>query len=185
MVNQFELQKVFLLRDVSSEEMRKYIECIEFWHDMITYGSMNVKKLEIEELNGTDDHEHVIMHDTIAEVEIDSLGLIKRTLHIKQKIRIIEEGERMEEDIKVNGVNIIIEESNHVKDFDCHIKIEEKPGKARVTFGLNRMVLHNEILDLLGDRIATNRFKREVKHVFKNIQVFIDSGKIKEFNEIC
>ncbi|MBD3227731.1 MAG: hypothetical protein GF329_06045 [Candidatus Lokiarchaeota archaeon] len=183
MVNQFELQKVFLLRDVSSEEMRKYIECIEFWHKMITYGSMNVKKLEIEELDGGEDH--LITHDTVAEVEIDSLGFIKRTLHIKQRIRIIEEGERMEDNIKINGVNIIIEESNHVRDLDCHIKIEEKPGKARVTFGLNRMVLHNEILDLLGDRIATNRFKREVKHVFKNIQNFIDSGKIKEFNETC
>lgn len=183
MVNKFSLSKVFLLHNVSSDQMRKYIECVEFWSEMITYGSMNVKKLDIEEVD--DEKDHVINHDTIAEVEVDALGLIKHTLHIIQTIRIIEEGERIEDDIKVNGVTIIIEKSNHVRDFDLYIKIEEKPGKARVTFNLNRMVLHNEILDLLGDRIATNRFKREVKHVFKNIQYFIESKKIEKFNEIC
>ncbi|MHA1270082.1 MAG: hypothetical protein ACTSPY_09880 [Candidatus Helarchaeota archaeon] len=183
MVNQFSLSKVFLLSDISSDQMRKYIECIEFWIEMITHGNMNVKKLEIDEID--DPKDHVIKHDTIAEVEIDSLGLIKKTVHLIQTIRFIEEGEKIENDIKVNGVQIIIEKSNYLRNFDCFIKIEEKPSKARVTFNLNRMVLNNELLDLLGDRIATNRFKREVKHVFKNIQNFIDSGEIKKFDTIC
>ncbi|MHA1693754.1 MAG: hypothetical protein ACTSXT_14205 [Candidatus Helarchaeota archaeon] len=183
MVNKFTLQKVFLLKDIKPEQMRKYIECVDFWFEMITQGNMDVKKLEIEEVNNTNDR--VINHDTIAEVEIDSLGLIKRTIHLTQTIRFIEEGERIEDNIKINGVNVVIEKSNYVKNFDCYIKIEEKPGKSRVTFNLNRMVLNNELLDLLGDKIATNRFKREVKHVFKNIQDYIDSRKIKKFDEKC
>ena len=183
MVNKFSLSKVFLLKDVESDQMRKYIECVEFWSEMITHGSMNVKKLEIEEID--DDKDHVIKHDTIAEIEVDALGLIKHTIHLIQTIRIIEEGERIEDEIKVNSVNIIIEKSNQVKNFDCYIKIEEKTGKSRVTFNLNRMALNNDMIDLLGDKIATNRFKREVKHVFKNIQDFIDSREIKKFDDVC
>ncbi|MHA1230751.1 MAG: hypothetical protein ACTSRP_03935 [Candidatus Helarchaeota archaeon] len=183
MVNKFSISKVFLLKDLSSEQMRRYIECIKFWIEMITYNNMNLKKLVIEEIE--DPNDRVIYHDTVTEVEIDSLGLIKREIRLEQTIRFVEEGERIEDGIKINGVNIIIEKSNHVKHFDCYIKIEEKPGKARVTFNLNRMVLNNELLDLLGDRIATNRFKREVKNVFKNIQEFIDSGKIRKFDKLC
>ncbi len=168
----FELKKVYL--DLNIEKIKTLLLNPKFWEAMVE----NTKRISITKINSTTLHQEMLL-----EVEIDSLGVIKRDVETIQDVIFTQEGPIVYEkkNLKIQNIHVHVENSNQLSHFDGLIKIEEKPGKIRLTFTLNNIGLKNSLVELLGYTLTNRRLKRELRKIMEKVFEYSKTNKLNIF----
>lgn len=172
----FELQKVYLSLNI--ERIRFLLLNPEFWETMIKE-TQEYKQISIISKNS-----NVLHQEMILTIEIDSFGLIKRDIETNQDVIFnFEDSYNNNEGVKVQKIKIHVENSNQLRKFEGIIKIEEKPGKARITFTLNDIGIKDVLVELLGIQLTNRRLKRGLRDIMKKVFEYSELGKLDKFTK--
>ncbi|MHA1231098.1 MAG: hypothetical protein ACTSRP_10915 [Candidatus Helarchaeota archaeon] len=168
----FKLEKVYLGLDI--EKIKHLLLNPSFWEDVVE----NTKKISITKTSPTKLHQEMVM-----EVEIDSLGLIKRDVETIQDVVFNPEEPYFDEvgSFKTQIIKVKVENSNQLRYFDGIIKIDEKPGKARIIFTLDKIGLKDSLVELLGIQLTIRRMRRELKRIMEKVAVYQKEGILEKF----
>lgn len=169
----FEIKKVFLL---DSEKIKKILLNPEFWENVVS-DTQVTKKISVSRKGPNALHQEMIL-----EIEIDSLGLIKRDLETIQDIIFdFKEPYENKEGVQIQDIDIHVENSNQLRKFISDIKIEEKPGKARLTFKLNDIGLKDLLVEIMGYTLTNRRLKRGLKKIIDKTFEYSQAGKLEKY----
>jgi len=168
----FKLTKVYLNLDI--EKIRNMLLNPEFWEDMVD----NAKRISVKKTNTTILHQEMLL-----EVEIDSLGLIKKDVETIQDVVFSPENIYFDEKegANVQIIKVHTENSNQLRNFSGIIKIEEKNDKARLSFTLETMGLKDSLVELLGITLTNRRLKRELRRIMDKVFEYSKTGQLERF----
>ncbi|MBD3227427.1 MAG: hypothetical protein GF329_04490 [Candidatus Lokiarchaeota archaeon] len=151
----------------------------DFWETVVK-DTQECKKISVIKK----DESNVLHQEMILKIEIDSFGLIKRDIETIQDIHFdFEESYENEEGINIQKISVHVENSNQLRKFNGIIKIEEKPGKARITFTLEEIGITDVLVELLGIQLTNRRLKRGLRKVMQKVFDYSESGKLDQFTK--
>ena len=168
----FKLQKVYL-SPLNTKKIRDLLYNPKFWEIIVD----DTKSISVSMVNSTTLHQEMVL-----EVEIDSFGLIKKDIKTIQDIQFTPEDQYKSEDgIEIQIIKVKVESSNQIRKFNGTIKIEEKPGKVRLTFTLEEIGLKDSLIELLGVKLANRRLKRGLRNVLEKVAEYSQTGQLDNF----
>jgi hypothetical protein len=170
----FEIKKVFLSLD--GDKIKKILLNPEFWENVVR-DTQVTKKISVSSKGSDALHQEMIL-----EIEIDSLGLIKRDIETIQDIIFdFKEPYESKEGVKIHDIDIKVDNSNQLRKFQGAIKIEEKPGKARLTFKLDDIGLKDLLIEIMGYTLTNRRLKRGLKKIIDKTFEYSETGNLEKY----